>query len=211
MSPFPDAANFQTVDITVQCHIKYGVWELSSILSFHLTCKLVTRKINPTLHLFFIRCVKFRVAERLRSPGAPNRLSLNPRLLSRRTKHTGTVGAFFFSFPTNNQLKLRGVKIWIIPTVEQLCEYFVSVVSVCFSSSYLTACQVVNPNKFDAIWQFRLHRHCTVSTERWLATNEKEQWQMFPKRSDTMRYEELVVHILENLEINQVGTVDVGR
>lgn len=34
---------------------------------------------------------------------------------------------------------------------------------------------------------------------------------MFPKRSDTMRYEELVVHILENLEINQVGTVDVGR
>lgn len=103
VSPFPDAANFQTVDIPVQCHIKYGVWELSSILSFHLTCKLVTRKINPTLHLFFIRCVKFRVAERLRSPGAPNRLSLNPRLLSRRTKHTGTVGAFFSrSQPTTN-------------------------------------------------------------------------------------------------------------
>lgn len=107
MSPFPDAANFQTVDIPVQCHIKYGVWELSSILSFHLTCKLVTRKINPTLHLFFIRCVKFRVAERLRSPGAPNRLSLNPRLLSRRTKHTGTVGAFFFLVPNQQPTEIE--------------------------------------------------------------------------------------------------------
>lgn len=209
MSPFPDAANFQTVDIPVQCHIKYGVWELSSILSFHLTCKLVTRKRNPTLHLFFIRCVKFRAAERLRSPGAPNRLSLNPRLLSRRTKHTGTVGAFFFLVPNQQPTEIERRENLNYSNSWTVVRYFVSVVSVCFSSSYLTACQVVNPNKFDAIWQFRLH--CTVLTERWLATNEKEQWQMFPKRSDTMRYEELVVHILENLEINQVGTVDVGR